>query len=130
MNNTTNLIYDFFNTNTKIVQSRFDENEWNAYYESTIEPVALQLAGEYTRKIFSKGERRRGNKIVFESLNLQYASMRTKLSLVQFVDRAMMSPNEARKVFNLPPVDGGDELKIGRASCRARWRSVMVVVLL
>src|SRR5690625_5514169 len=74
MNNTTKRIYDFFNTNTKIVQSRFDENEWNAYYESTIEPVALQLAGEYTRKIFSKGERRRGNKIVFESLNLQYAS--------------------------------------------------------
>jgi len=110
MNNTTKRIYDFFNTNTKIVQSRFDENEWNAYYESTIEPVALQLAGEYTRKIFSKGERRRGNKIVFESLNLQYASMRTKLSLVQFVDRAMMSPNEARKVFNLPPVEGGDEL--------------------
>src|SRR5690625_4032060 len=124
MNNTTKRIYDFFNTNTKIVQSRFDENEWNAYYESTIEPVALQLAGEYTRKIFSKGERRRGNKIVFESLNLQYASMRTKLSLVQFVDRAMMSPNEARKVFNLPPVEGGDELirrldtEIGRASCR------------
>src|SRR5699024_12878166 len=59
---------------------------------------------------FSTSWRSRGNKIVFDSLNLQDAYMRTKLSLVQFVDRAMMSPNEARKVFDLPPVDGGDEL--------------------
>jgi len=110
MNNTIKRIYDFFNTNTKIVQSRFDEDEWNAYYESTIEPVALQLAGEYSRKVFSAKERKQGNKIVFESLNLQYASMRTKLSLVQFIDRGMMSPNEARKIFNLSPVEGGDEM--------------------
>ena len=110
MNNTISRIYDFFNTNAKIVQSRFDENEWNAYYESVVEPVSLQLASEFTRKLFSKQERKQGNKVVFESLNLQYASMRTKLSLVQFVDRGMMSPNEARKIFNMPPVDGGDEM--------------------
>lgn len=110
MRNTTQRIYDFFNTNEKIVQSRFDENEWNAYYESVIEPVALQLAGEFTRKIFTRRERGHGNKIVFESINLQYASMRTKLSLVQFVDRAMMTPNEVRRIFNMGPIEGGDEV--------------------
>lgn len=109
MKNHTQRIYDFFNTNEKIVQSRYDENEWNSYYESVVEPVALQLAGEYTRKIFSKRERGHGNKIVFESLNLVYASMRTKLSLVQFVDRAMMTPNEVRKIFNMGPIEGGDK---------------------
>lgn len=110
INNTTQRIYDFFNTNSRIVQSRYDENEWNSYYESVVEPVALQLAGEYTRKIFSKRERGHGNKIVFESLNLVYASMRTKLNLVQFVDRAMMTPNEVRRIFNLGPIEGGDEV--------------------
>lgn len=109
MNNTTKRIYDFFNTNQKIVQSRYDENEWNAYYESVVEPVALQLAGEFTRKIFSKGERRRGNKVIFESLNLQYASMRTKLSMVSAVDRGMMTPNEWRRIFNMGPIDDGDK---------------------
>jgi len=106
---TTKRIYDFFNTNEKIVQSRYDENEWNAYYEAVIEPVALQLAGEFTRKLFTRRERGHGNKIVFESLNLTYASMRTKLSLVQFVDRAMMTPNEVRKIFNMGPIEGGDK---------------------
>lgn len=109
MKNTTQRIYDFFNTNEKIVQSRYDENEWNAYYESVIEPVALQLANEFTRKIFTRRERGHGNKIVFESINLQYASMRTKLNLVQFVDRAMMTPNEVRRIFNMGPIEGGNK---------------------
>ena len=109
MKNTTQRIYDFFNTNEKIVQSRYDENEWNSYYESVIEPVALQLAGEYTRKLFSKRERGHGNRVVFESINLQYASMKTKLNLVQFVDRAMMTPNEVRRIFNMGPIEGGDK---------------------
>ncbi|SDO79492.1 phage portal protein, HK97 family [Halobacillus aidingensis] len=106
----TRRIYNFFNTNEDIVQSKYTEDQWNAFYESSIEPVAMQLAGEYTRKIFSRTERSHGNKIIFESSNLQYASMETKLNLVQLVDRAAMTPNEWRRVLNLPPVDGGDKL--------------------
>ncbi len=106
----TRRIYNFFNTNEEIVQSKYTEDEWNAFYESSIEPVAMQLAGEYTRKIFTRTERSHGNKIIFESSNLQYASMETKLNLVQLVDRAAMTPNEWRRVLNLPPVEGGDKL--------------------
>ena len=50
-----------------------------------------------------------GNKIIFEAENLQYASMNTKLQLVQMVDRGALTPNEWREVFNLAPIKGGDE---------------------
>lgn len=52
MQETTQRIYNFFNTNEKIIQSKYTEDEWNAYYESEIEPLAMQLAGEFTRKLF------------------------------------------------------------------------------
>ncbi len=52
MDRSIRRIYDFFNTNEKIVQSKWTEDEWNSYYESEIEPDAMQLAGEYTRKLF------------------------------------------------------------------------------
>jgi HK97 family phage portal protein len=107
---TTQRIYSFFNTNEKIVQSSYDENQWISYYEARIEPDAMQLSGEYTRKLFSRRERGFGNKIVFEASSLQYASMSTKLNLVQFVDRRMMSPNEVREIMNLAPIPGGDEM--------------------
>lgn len=109
MSTTTKRIYDFFNTNEKIVQSKYDEDEWNAYYESVIQPIAMQLSSEYTRKLFSRRERSHGNKIIFESSALQYASMRTKMSLVHMVDRGAMVPNEWRKILNLGPVEDGDK---------------------
>src|SRR5690606_1925229 len=96
-------------TNDKIVQSKYNEDEWNAYYESVIEPVAMQLSGEFTRKLFSRTERGHGNKIVFESSSLQYASMQTKLGLVSMVDRGALLPNEWRKIMNLQPIEGGDK---------------------
>lgn len=109
MEKTVQRVYSFFNTNEKIVQSRFDEDEWNAFYESVIEPVAIQLGQEFTRKLFTRRERGFGNKIVFESFNLQYASMKTKLGLVAMVDRGALTPNEWRRIMNLAPTEGGDK---------------------
>ena len=106
---TTTRIYNFFNVNEKIIQSKYTEDEWNAYYESEIEPLAMQLSNEFTRKLFNRRERSFGNKIIFTANNLQYASMSTKLGLQAMVDRGAMTPNEWREVLNLPPVKGGDK---------------------
>jgi len=109
MGKTVNRIYSFFNTNENIVQSKYTEDEWNAYYEAEVEPLAMQLAGEYTRKLFSRRERGFGNKIIFEASSLQYASMSTKMNLVQMVDRGALTPNEWRSILSLGPIEGGDK---------------------
>lgn len=101
-------IYAYFNVNEKIVHSTYTEDEWISYYEQAVEPIAAQMAREYTRKLFSRLERSRGNAIVFESSALTFASMKTKLNLVQFVDRGIMTPNEVRGYLNLVPIEGGD----------------------
>ena len=106
---TITRIYNFFNTNEKIVQSKYNEDEWNSYYESEIEPLAMQWSNEDTRKLFTRRERGFGNKIIYSANNLQYASMSTKLGLVAMVDRSAMTPNEWREVLNLPPIEGGDK---------------------
>lgn len=106
---TTERIYSFFNTNKRIVQSTWSEDEWNAYYEAEIEPDAIQWGQEYTRKLFTRRERGFGNRIVFEASNLQCASLQTKLGFQAMVDRGAMTPNEWRAVMNMAPVEGGDE---------------------
>ncbi len=104
----TKRVYEFFGVNEKIINSTFNENEWVAYYENVIEPIATQMSNEFTRKLFTRKERSFGNKIIFETSNLTYASMSTKLQLVTMVDRGIMTPNEVRYYFNLEPIDGGD----------------------
>ena len=106
---TIKRFYAALNTNEKIVMSSFTEDEWNAYYESEIEPDVIRMGNQYTKKLFSRKKRSYGNYIMFESNNLATASMKTKLELQQMVDRASMSPNEWRAVFNLAPRPGGDE---------------------
>lgn len=106
---TVQRLYSFFNTNDKIVQSKANEDEWNAYYELQIEPLAMQMRNEYTRKLFSRKQRSFGNYITFDASNLQCASITTKLALQAMVDRGALTPNEWRDTFNLSPVDGGDK---------------------
>jgi HK97 family phage portal protein len=109
MSNTKERLYAFFNTNDKIVHSNYTEDEWNSYFEIVVEPDALQLSAEYTRKLFNRRERGFGNSIYFDASNLQCASLSTKLALQAMVDRGALTPNEWRETFNLSPVADGDK---------------------
>ncbi|MCM1264321.1 MAG: phage portal protein, partial [Butyrivibrio sp.] len=99
----------FFNTNEAIVQSKWTEDEWNAYYEAEIEPVAIQLGQAYSVRLFTRRERSCGNQVVFEASNLQCASLSSKLALLAMVDRGAMTPNEWRATLNMAPIPGGDK---------------------
>ena len=101
--------YRYWGVNDKIMMSDFDEETMNAFYEARIEPFLIALSEELTRKAFTKRERELGAYIIYESNRIQYASNKTKLSLVQLVDRGIMNPNEVRLAFNLAPREGGDE---------------------
>lgn len=109
MQATKERIYALFNTNEKIVKSIANENEEKTFYETNIEPLALALQAELTRKLFTPRERGCGNSIVIGSFNLSSASISTKLGLQSMVDRGAMTPNEWRDSLGLGPVDGGDE---------------------
>lgn len=109
MDRTTSRIYALFNTSENIVNSTRSEDEWNAYFDAEVEPVLIQLSGEYSRKLLTRRERGFGNKIVFEASSWDSASMATKLNLAQMVDRGALTPNEWRETFNLAPVEGGDK---------------------
>ena len=46
-------VYRYYNVNENILMSKFSESEWNAFYESVIEPIALQLSLEFTFKLLN-----------------------------------------------------------------------------
>lgn len=102
-------IYRYFGVNEKIIKSNYTESEYDAFYESRIEPFLVALSLELTYKIFTDREIGFGNEVWYESNRLQFASAKTKISMVQLVDRALMTPNEYRALFNLAPYEGGDE---------------------
>lgn len=106
-----NKLLSYFGVNDNIIQSKYSEDEWNAFYESVLEPIGLQMSLEFSNKIFTPTEKYFGNEIIFESNRLQYASNSTKIQLLRFGTN-IMTQNELREVFNLAPREGGDVILI------------------
>ena len=100
-------ILNYFGISNKIIQSNYSEDEWNAFYESILEPIGLQMSLEFSTKLFTPTEKGFGNEIIFESNRLQYASNKTKIELLRYAN-IIMTINEMREVFNLSPREGGD----------------------
>ncbi len=104
-------ILKYFGVNENIIESKYSEDEWNAFYESVLEPIGLQMSLEFSNKIFTPTEKNFGNEILFESNRLQYASNKTKIELVRYASN-ILTINEQREVFNLAPIEGGDVFMI------------------
>ena len=109
MEKSTKRLYSYFGVNEKIVMNNYNEDEWNSFYESELQPIAMQLSNSFTKTFFTQRERGHGNEIIFESSSLQYASMKNKLNLLNMVDRGALTPNEWRRIMNLGPIKGGSE---------------------
>lgn len=104
-----NKLLSYYGVNENIIQSKYSEDEWNAFYESVLEPIGLQMSLEFTNKLFTTTEQYHGNEIIFTSNRLQYASNNTKINLLQYGNN-VMTVNEMREVLNLEPVENGNKI--------------------
>lgn len=103
-------VFKYFNVNKKIIMSEYSESEFDAFYESVIEPLAIQLSLEFTSKLFTDREKGFGNEIIFEANRLAYVSTKTKIELINtLMPLGLMSLNEARELFNMSAVEDGDK---------------------
>lgn len=103
-------IYNYLGLTESIVNSSYTEDEYAAFYESTLEPIAIALSQEFTAKVFSERAQSFGNSIVFESGRLQFTSNKTKVNLIsQLAPYGLLTINQALEILNLPSVSDGDK---------------------
>lgn len=103
-------IYDYLGISESIVNGTYDEDGWQAFFESVVEPFSIQIGLEFTEKIFSEREKAFGNRIIFESSRLQYASNQSKTNVIkELLPLGVLTINQALDLLNLPRVKDGDE---------------------
>lgn len=108
---TATKIYNYLGISEKIVNSTYNEEEWGAFFESVIEPFALLISTEFTRKVFTERELAFGNRIEFASGSMVYASVKTKLEMIkELIPASVLSVEMAREIMNLPPVAEGEKV--------------------
>lgn len=102
-------VYEYFGVNEDVLTNKAYGDAWTAFYEGAIEPFAIQFSEVMTKMFFTFREQSQGNRIMATANRLQYLSNTEKLNVsAQMLDRGIISINDAREIWNLPPVENGD----------------------
>ena len=102
-------VADYDGVNEDVMQNKAIGDMYAAFYEGAIEPFAIQESEVMTKMLYTLREQAQGNAVTFTSNRLQYLSNKDKLDVSsQMLDRGIMSINDVREIWSLPPVDGGD----------------------
>ena len=102
-------VFEYFGVNEEVLQNKAFGDAWSAFYEGSIEPFAIQFSDVMTRMLFTLREQSEGNSVMATANRLQYMANKDKLDVsAQLLDRGIMSINDVREIWNLPPVEGGD----------------------
>ena len=102
-------VQNYYGVSEKVLQNAAYGDEFSAFYEGEVETFAIQLSEVMSRMTFTERERSFGAAFFFTANRLQYMTNADKLSVSSdLVDRGILSINEAREIWQLPPVEGGD----------------------
>lgn len=106
-------VFNYFGVNDDILQNKAIGDALNAFYEGAIAPFAIQLSEVLTLMTFSESEILNGSAVQTVSARLPYLSAKDKLEVAaQMADRGIMSRNEVRAIWDLEPIEGGDNYTI------------------
>ena len=98
-------VFTYFGVNEDVMKNKAIGDAWSAFYEGAIEPFSIQLSDVMTKMLFTHRERQQGSYVIATSNRMQYMSNTDKLSVsAQMADRGLMSRNEIREIWNLPPL--------------------------
>jgi hypothetical protein len=102
-------VFDYFNVNEAMLQSKAYGDDWTAVYEGICEPFAIQFSEVVTKMLFTFREQTQGNIVIASANRLQYMSNKEKLSMsIGLADRGILNRDEVREIWNLPPLPNGE----------------------
>lgn len=105
-----NKIYNYLNISEKILKSEANEDERQAYYELTMDPLAIKISQELTYKIFTPKEIGFKNQIMITADPLESASMKTKIAVATITQKLpTYKPNDINRLLGMPTTENGEK---------------------
>lgn len=102
--------HDYWGVSESIMQNRYSEAEWYAFYQSKIQPILIQIAQGLTKVVYTKNQIMNGNEISLD--RLQYSSVKDRIEVAfGTYDRGMTTMDDSLDILNLPPLPNGEGKK-------------------
>lgn len=92
-----------------IYNGTFTEEEYQAFFEKTLEHMIISLGRAFTRPLFTDRELQLGNEIICFNQGLIFTNMANKIKSVDILSRVgVLTDNQILGIFGYPPFEGGD----------------------
>lgn len=104
-----NKVLNWYDMPVKIFTGEFNDEDYQAWYESSLEPIVIGLGQAFTPTVFSQMEIAHGNEIVCYQRDMQYLSTKSKIELIKVGgDQGLFTINQKLKLLGYPPIEDGD----------------------
>lgn len=103
-----NSVQEWYGVSLAILSRDYTDEQYQAFYESTLEPLVIGLGQAFSKTLFTSRELDVGNEIVFYHKNMMYLSTRSKLDLIKTAgEQGLLSDDQKLAILGYPPlVDG------------------------
>lgn len=105
-----NKVLNYYGVSVPILSGDFTDEQYQAFYEKTLEPIVISLGQAFSKTIFSTGEIDRGNEIVFYPEKLLFTNTKNRIAVADILgNRGALTNNDLLELFGYPPYEGGTE---------------------
>lgn len=99
----------WFGVSYKVIMTEFKDDEYQAFYEKTLEPLIISLGQAFTKTLFTTREIQFGNEIVFYQKDMMYLSTNSKIQLLKTAgEQGLLKDDQKLALLGYPPI-GGEE---------------------
>lgn len=103
-------ILNNYGVSIPILTSTFTDEEYQAFYSKTLEPMINSLGQAFTKTLFSDGELSAGNEVIFYAQQLLFTNTSNKIQVADILgNRGALTDNQLLGLFGYPPFEGGDK---------------------
>ncbi|ADZ83578.1 phage portal protein [Cellulosilyticum lentocellum] len=102
-------ILNNYGVSIAIINGDFTEEQYQSFYEKTLEPMIKSLGRAFSKTLFTDRELDVGNEIIFYAQGLVFTNMANKIAAVDVLSsRGTLTDNQILSIFGYPPFPGGD----------------------
>lgn len=104
-------ILTFYGVSLPIFNGDYTDDQNEAWFNSTIEPLVKLMDREFSRVLFTDRELGEGNRIRFYTRSNVYLSTKSKLELIKTAgEQGLLDDNTKLAILGYPPVEGGERV--------------------
>ena len=101
-------VLNYYGVSVPILTGDFTDEQYQAFYEKTLEPIIISLGQAFSKTMFTQRETDVGNEIVFYPQKLLFTNTKNKVVIADILgNRGALTNNELLELFGYPPYEGG-----------------------